>query len=140
MYIFTDITNITNIALIVSSSASIAALFVTIVIYRHGLKRETRIDTVETFSKIRLKYLSTIDMPEPQRELYLTELEFFAVGVGCKIYDIRIVAKMSGKRLLSQYNGWMKKWIADKRKEHSNSQNFAYKDVQKMMDTIERII
>ena len=58
-----------------------------------------------------MKYPKICGLSYKAKKKYIKELEFFATGVNQKIYDIKIVSKMSGSRLIYQYENYLKKII-----------------------------
>lgn len=129
---------ILQIAPVVSATAAIIALCVNVAVYRHGLKREVRIETLKKLSEIRREYFNTKNLDSHQKLQYLNELEYFSVGLNEKIYDIDIVSKMSGNRLLSQYEDWMKDFIAERQKKCDHGHSSAYCEIVKVMDQLKR--
>ena len=77
-------------------------------------------------------------MDDHQKLEYLNELEYFSVGVNQKIYDIDVVIKMSGHRLIRQYDNWMRSFIDDRRKRFDHQHTNAYKELVIMMDKIKK--
>lgn len=113
-----------------SAIAAIIASLVSVAIYRHGLKREVRIDTIQALSAIRMKYPNSLRLTDEEKRAYLNELGFFAVGVNNKAYDIKIVEKMSGRLLLKQYDSNLKKYIEERRqKMHSPTSYIEYEQM-----------
>jgi hypothetical protein len=49
--------------------------------------------------------------------MYLSKMERFSVGVHCKMYDISIINKMSGKVLIGQYHGFICNYIAGRKEK-----------------------
>ena len=94
---------------VVSAFAAVAALSVTVMIYKKTLIRECKLDTIRTLSELRIKYPSVREMSDGDKLSYLQELEFFSTGINKKIYDIKTVKAMSGSRLISQYNKYSTK-------------------------------
>ena len=50
-----------------------------------------------------MKYPKIFGLSYKAKKKYIKELEFFATDVNQKNYDIKIVSKMSGSRLIYQY-------------------------------------
>ena len=126
-----------QIATIVSACAAILALIITVGIYHHGLKREKQLETLKVFSDIRKKYFNTVTLDNHEKLQYLNELEYFSTGVNLGIYDIKVVKKMSRRRLLGQYNTWMKDFIYARR-DHGAQSSSAYCEVEKMINEIKK--
>ncbi len=119
---------------IISGLSAAVAIVISIVLYYHGLNRERKNDTLRIFSKIRRKYFNTSTLNDKEKLKYLNELEYFATGVNSKIYDIRIVCKMSGSRLIRQYEKWSKEFIKKRREQFGNKS--AYSEYEKMIKDI----
>lgn len=121
---------------IISGMSAVVAIIISIALYRHGLNRERRTDTLKNLSEIRRRYFNTKALDEKEKLKYLNELEYFATGVNEKIYDINIVKKMSGSRLIRQYDNWIAEFIQVRRSQFGN--NRAYCEYEKMIKTIKR--
>lgn len=115
---------------IITGICSIVAIVISILVYLNGLKRETEKETIKELSKIRRKFYDIDDFinhipkdiikdinnlkayflkEENKKEysklkMYFKKLENFAIGVNEKLYDVKIVNKMSGRKLCHQYN------------------------------------
>lgn len=116
---------------------AIIALVFSIIIYIHGLNRESSMLTIENLEKIRMKYRNSINFNEAKKKDYLTELEFFSTGVNQKIYSLKIVNKMCGGRLVYQYNKWIKNYIDEYRNKKVST--VAYIEYEKMINKLIRI-
>lgn len=110
---------------VVSGLSAVVAIIISIMLYRHGLKRERKTDTLRVFSEIRKKYYNTKTLDEKEKLMYLNELEYFATGVNENIYDIRIVKKISGGRLIKQYENWIADFIQIRRSKFGNSKTYS---------------
>lgn len=82
---------IVQVCEIVNRMSSAMAIIISIVLYRHGLNRERKTDTLKNLSEIRRQYFNTKALNYKEKLKYLNELEYFATGVNEKIYDIKIV-------------------------------------------------
>lgn len=122
---------------VISGFAAVIAIIISIVFYRYGVNKERKVNTIKDLSEIRRKFFNTKDLDKKEKLKYLNELEFFATGINNKIYDIRTVEKMSGSRLIKQYDGWAASFIAA-RKEHYRNDN-AYSEYEKMIKQLKRI-
>ena len=122
---------IVQICEIISGAAAAVAIIISIVLYLHGLNRERKLDTLKLLSEIRRKYFNTKSLDDKQKLQYLNELEYFATGVNAKIYEIKIVKKMSGSRLLKQYENWIATFIQRRKAKYGN--NNAYCEYEKMI-------
>lgn len=130
-----------QISTILTAISAVIALAITAGIYWHGLRREVRLNTIKVLSALRNKYFYTKELSETEKLHYLAELEYFAVGVNYKLYDIKIVSIMSGRRLLSQYDIWMNEFIQYRRtriNKNGNSQPNAYSDIVTMMENLRK--
>ena len=71
-----------------------------------------------------MKYPKIFGLSYKAKKKYIKELEFFATDVNQKNYDIKIVSKMSGSRLIYQYEKYLKKIIKRIRKEKEDSKEY----------------
>ena len=99
-----NIDTFVDICQIVTAIVAVAGFILSVFVYKNTLNRERRLDTLRTLSELRVKYPNTERMSEEKSSEYIKALEFFATGVNQEIYDIKIVKKMSGNRLVKQYN------------------------------------
>ena len=86
--------------------------------------KERKLDTIKMLSEIRMKYPKIFVLSYKAKKKYIKELEFFATDVNQKNYDIKIVSKMSGSRLIYQYEKYLKKIIKRIRKEKEDSKEY----------------
>lgn len=121
---------------VVSGLSAVVAIIISIMLYRHGLKRERKTDTLRVFSEIRKKYYNTKTLDEKEKLMYLNELEYFATGVNENIYDIRIVKKISGGRLIKQYENWIADFIQIRRSKFGNSKTYC--EYEKMIKKLKK--
>ena len=115
---------------------SIMALLFSIGIYIHGINREQKNDTLKCFSEIRRKYYNTKNFDDKEKLKYLNELEYFATGINAGIYDIKIVKKLSGSRLIKQYDDTMAEFIRS-RKKYGNEKTYC--EYEKMIEKLRRM-
>lgn len=87
-------------------------------------------------SEIRMKYPKIFGLSYKAKKKYIKELEFFATGVNQKIYDIKIVSKMSGSRFIYQYEKYLKKIIKRIRKGKEDSK--AYIEYDEMINKLKK--
>lgn len=113
------------------------AIIISIVFYRHSLNRERRTDTLKSLSEIRRQYFNTKTLNDKEKLKYINELEYFATGVNEKIYDIKIVKKMSGSRLIKQYESWIADFIQVRRSKFGN--NLTYIEYEKMIKRLKEM-
>lgn len=136
-----DMIDMMNIVLqicqIVSGLSSAVAIIISITIYRHGLNQERKINTLNSLSEIRRNYFNTKKLNTEEKLHYINELEYFSTGVNQKIYDVKIVKKMSGSRLIRQYENWSADFI-EKRREDSGNNN-AYYEYEKMIKKLKKL-
>ena len=99
-----SIMNIVDIAQIASALAAVGSFVGSIVVYKRSVNRECKLETLRKLTELRMKYPSMDEISYDDRLDYIKELEFFAIGINQKVYDLEIVNKMSGSRLISQYN------------------------------------
>ena len=112
-----NIDTVLDICQIITALIAVAGFMLSILVYNNTLNRERRLDTLKTLSELRVKYPNTKRMSEKEKSEYIRALEFFATGVNQEIYDIKIVKKMSGNRLVKQYNENLKELVEQKRWE-----------------------
>lgn len=116
-------------------------IVISIVTHRQILNRDKRINTISEFSKIREKYsdLSTPekancenDVPLNEKRLaYLKQMEFFCIGIQEKVFDMKIVERMSGRLLKKQYCSYMRDFALSRVKK-----GFEYKEYFEIMDKL----
>ena len=128
--------NIADIAQIVSAGVAVLSFIGSVIVYRRTLNRERKLDTIKMLSEIRMKYPKVCGLPYKAKKKYIKELEFFATGVNQKIYDIKIVNKMSGSKLIYQYEKYLKKIIKRIRKRKEDSK--AYIEYEKMINKLKK--
>lgn len=145
---------------IITGICSIVAIVISILVYLNGLKRETEKETIKELSKIRRKFYDIDDFinhipkdiikdinnlkayflkEENKKEysklkMYFKKLENFAIGVNEKLYDVKIVNKMSGRKLCHQYN-ILEIWID----EIVDSYPKKYQEFRIMINNIKKI-
>ncbi len=127
---------IVEVCEIVSGISAAVAIIISIVLYRHGSNRERRIDTLKNLAEIRRQYFNTKTLDNKEKLKYLNELEYFATGINKKIYDLKIVKKMSGSRLIKQYDNWAEAFIQARKSQFGN--NSAYCEYEKMIKRLKR--
>lgn len=127
---------IVQICGIISGISAAIAIIISISIYLHGLNRERKHDTLNRFAEIRKKFFNTKSLDDKEKLKYLNELEYFATGVNNKIYDIKIVKKMSGSRLIRQYNDWIADFIQLRRSRFGNEKT--YNEYEQMIKKLKK--
>lgn len=95
-------------------AAPVASAIIAVYVHRRTVLREQQLQTIRHLSKLRGKYPETI--PKHRRLQYLRDMEFFCTGINAGIFDLTIVKKMSGRRLLRQYNSYMQNEIQIRRR------------------------
>ena len=85
-----------------------------------------------------MKYPKVCGLSYKAKKKYIKELEFFATGVNQKIYDVKIVNKMIGSKLIYQYEKYLMKIIIRIRK--SNEESKAYIEYEKMINNLKKYI
>lgn len=116
---------------IADSALPAFAILASVSIYRHGLTRERKNETIQCLSRIRRRFPNAGSLPQRRQLGYLNELEYFATGVNEHIYDIKIVQKMSGRILLKDYEHWARKLIEERR--NRPGKQTIYCEYEKMM-------
>ena len=98
---------------IIAIIVAVMGVIVSALIYAHTVRRERKLDTMREFSRIREKFPEVLQLDSQEKEImqYLTEMERFCTGVNLNLYDWKIINKMSGNRLISQYRGFTKEFI-----------------------------
>lgn len=136
-----NIDTFVDICQIVTAIVAAAGFILSVFVYKNTLNRERRLDTLRTLSELRVKYPNTERMSEEKSSEYIKELEFFATGVNQEIYDIKIVKKMSGNRLVKQYNENLKDLIEKKRhkKDGKKKDSEAYIEYEKMIQNLKEM-
>lgn len=129
---------ILDICKIVSGIAPTIAVIISIIIYIHGLNRERRQLTLKVLSEIRRNYFNIAHADYKTKLKYLNELEYLAIGIRKKIYDIEIVYNMSGRRLIGQYDKWAGSFIQQRKDEHPEK-NKIYSDYEEMIMSLRKI-
>ena len=128
--------NIVDWAQIISAVAAVGSFAGSVIAYRRTLNRERKLDTIKMLSEIRMKYPKICGLSYKAKKKYIKELEFFATGVNQKIYDIKIVSKMSGSRFIYQYEKYLKKIIKRIRKGKEDSK--AYIEYEEMINKLKK--
>lgn len=128
--------NIVDWVQIISAVAAVGSFAGSVIAYRRTLNRERKLDTIKMLSEIRIKYPKIFGLSYKAKKKYIKELEFFATGVNQKIYDIKIVSKMSGSRFIYQYEKYLKKIIKRIRKGKEDSK--AYIEYKEMINKLKK--
>ena len=122
---------------IISGFAAVVAIAISLWTYKHRIEKERKTDTIRKLSEIRNTYFNTKNLEKKDKLKYLNELEFFAIGIKEDIYDIDIVSKMSGSRLIKQYDKWANEFIKERRK--LNNHDKAYCEYEEMIKKLKKI-
>lgn len=97
--------------------AAVAGALVSVGVYYDTVNRDRKISTIAKYSELREKFPANIeDLDEDGKLAYLKELEFFCTGINERVYDLRILRKMCGKRLIRQYDSVMKDFVEERRR------------------------
>lgn len=129
--------NIVDIAQIASALAAVGSFVGSIVVYKRSVNRECKLETLRKLTELRMKYPSMEEISDGDKLDYIKELEFFATGINQKIYDLEIVNKMSGSRLISQYNIALEEIVKQKRKGKEGST--AYIEYEQMIEQLRKL-
>lgn len=113
--------------------AAVVGAVVTVFVFRHGVKRERKILTIDEYSRIRSDHSGIVT--DDEKLDYLKDMEFFCVGINSGIYDFKILQKMSGRRLLSLYQDEMKDFIIYRRE--SQNEKDAWCEYETVMRCLE---
>ena len=65
----------------------------------------------------------------------MNELEYLAIGISKKIYDIEIVYNMSGSRLIDQYDTWARSFIKQRKTKYPEKRKI-YSDYEEMIKSL----
>lgn len=126
---------IVDICQIITALIAVAGFVLSVIIYKRTLNRERRLDTLKTLSELRVKF----SKPGTTNTKYLKALEFFATGVNQGIYDINIVKKMSGNRLVKQYDENLRDLVEKKRQKKDGSiDSEAYVQYETMIEELRK--
>ena len=116
--------------------AAVAGAVISVGVFKYTVKREQRCLTIEKISKFRENNSKNIDdMNNDEKLNYLREIEFICTGINNKLYDFKILQKMSGKRLLGQYQKHMKSFVASRRIEKGTDEIWC--EYEKVMQRLE---
>ena len=132
-----SIMNIVDIAQIVSALAAAGSFVGSLVVYKRSVNRECKLETLRKLTELRMKYPSMDEISYDDRLDYIKELEFFAIGINQKIYDLEIVNKMSGSRLISQYDIALEEIVKQKRK--GKEESTAYIEYEQMIKQLRKL-
>ena len=122
---------------IISGFAAVVAIAISLWTYKHGIEKERKTDTIRKLSEIRNTYFNVKNLKKKDKLKYLNELEFFAIGIKENIYDINIASKMSGSRLIGQYDSWAAELIKERRNDKKHST--AYCEYEKMIKDLKKL-
>ena len=119
----------------IGDMAAVVACVISVVVYKHTVSREARTETIRQLTLLRSKYPKVSWLTKKQKINYLRDMEFFCTGVNEGLYHLRIVKKMSGRRLLNQYNGGMKEFMLERRSGQSHPED-TYVEYEKVMEKL----
>ena len=127
----------------VGATGTILAAVIAVGTYRNSVKRQKKQDTIREFSIIRERYPNLSPkahnpVPDNVRTEYLKEMERFCTGVNIGLYDIRVVDKMAGTMLYTQYTNYLESLIKE-RKEKTIQNGQADSVYREYADFIEQI-
>ena len=131
-----SIMNIVDIAQIASALAAVGSFVGSIIVYKRSVNRECKLETLRKLTELRMKYPSMEEISNNELD-YIKELEFFATGINQKIYDIKIVTKMSGSRLISQYDIALEEIVKQRRKGKEDSTS--YIEYEQMIEQLRKL-
>lgn len=132
-----SIMNIVDIAQIASALAAVGSFVGSLVVYKRSVNRECKLETLRKLTELRMKYPSMDEISYDDRLDYIKELEFFAIGINQKIYDLEIVNKMSGSRLISQYDIALEEIVKQRRK--GKEESTAYIGYEQMIEQLRKL-
>lgn len=99
---------------------SAVSVMVSLSIFYATYRRDRKLQTMERYSRIRDKYPEVLSSCFAERKKYLNDMEFFCTGINSGLYDIYILKKMGGKRIISIYDRCLKNLIETKRRAGKN--------------------
>lgn len=130
---------LTKIAEFLADVAAVVGAGISVVVYRRTVNKERRLETLAAFSEIRRNFeRETIHMTEDEKKKYLRELEYFCVGINRKVYDLKTLRRMAGRRLYGQYcrQGGLKDFISERREKATGSGS--WKEYEIVMKKLEK--
>lgn len=119
----------------IGDMAAVVACVISVVVYKHTVSREARTETIKQLTLLRSKYPKVSWLTKKQKINYLRDMEFFCAGVNEKIYDLDIVKKMSGRRLLKDYTA-LEDFVAQRKQmqTHPETTYIEYETVMKKLE------
>ena len=130
MLIISFIEKYKEVIMVIISSIT---MFISVCIHRETVLRDCKYQTLKKLSEIRTEYRDFAQMSSEKKKRYIQELEFLAIGVEERIYDLEIIKKMSRKKLVSQYDNYIKEFLND------NFNECDYTEYKKMIENIRYI-
>ena len=130
MLIISFIEKYKEVIMVIISSIT---MFISVCIHRETVLRDCKYQTLKKLSEIRTEYRDFAPMSLEKKKRYIQELEFLAIGVEERIYDLEIIKKMSRKKLVSQYDNYIKEFLND------NFNECDYTEYKKMIENIRYI-
>ena len=115
------------LSLVISTIMMLFSVFV----YRKTVERDCKNQTIKKLAEIRTEYRGFGPLSSEKKKRYIQELEFLSIGVEEKIYSFDIIKKMSKKRLVSQYDKYIEKFLKEQYKEDD------YKSYKKMIKKLQ---
>lgn len=130
---------------------AVIAIVLSVVIYLVSPRHEKVRATLEAFPAIRASFhglLAQAGMTPDNLDLdaeelvavlrrYLTQLEYFAVGVNEHAYSLRIVERVSGTLMIRQYQQFLGAYVA--RRRELRGQRTLYLEYERMMKQLYRV-
>ena len=98
--------------------AAVVGALISVLVYYDTVSRDRKASTIDHYAELRDKYPQLIEeFTEEQKFAYLKDLEFFCTGINEGIYDLRVLKRMCGKRLIRQYDNVMHAYIEQRRQQ-----------------------
>lgn len=116
----------------VIDAAPVAGALIAAYVYWHTVRRDKKIETIKKLSELRDKYPQKVSNDDILN--YLRDMEYFCTGINEGIYDLKIVKKMSGKRLLRQYDEYIQATIAARREQRDSE--IIWKEYEEVMQKL----
>ena len=111
--------------------AAVVGALISVLVYYDTVNRDRKAATIDHYAELRDKYPQLIeDFTEEQKLAYLKDLEFFCTGINEGIYDLHVLKRLCGKRLIRQYDNVMRAYV-EQRRQKSATGNKAWVEYEK---------
>lgn len=106
---------------VIGAFGTVLAVGIAAITYIDTVGRESKLETIREFSRIRSQFSDLGSASDKERTEYLKEMERFCTGINLGLYDINTLITMAGSMLTTQYNDYMKDLIENKREHARNA-------------------